>query len=155
MILSHLFDRRVRGFRVVELAGVSLFLVLALGVYLVKAGAGRERAQIASVERQIVEEQTRMRLLHAEVAHLEDPERIGRLSRVYLGMTPIAPKREASPESLPDIARQASVADLSGAKGTPAAVALTDAVDEVAPPLIPDGVATPMAPVSPIVESRH
>ena len=158
MTLSDLFDRRVRGFRVVEVAGVSLFVVLALAVYLVKAGAGRERSQIASVERQIAEEQTRLRLLRAEVAHLEDPERIGRLSSVYLGMSPASPKREASAESLPEIARLASVADLSSTRAAPAAATaalLADVGDEVAPAVISDGVSEPMVPVSPTVEARH
>ena len=53
MSLSSIFDRRVRGFRVVELVCLTVLLVLVLGVYMAKTFAGRERAEIASVERQI------------------------------------------------------------------------------------------------------
>ncbi len=101
-----LFQRRVRGFRVVEIGGLSLLLILVLGVYLAKAGAGRERADIARVESQISEEQRRMKLLRAEVAYLEQPERIERLSAM-LGLAPIHADRETPPEALPDIARAA------------------------------------------------
>ena len=99
-----LFQRRIRGFRVVELAALVILLVLVLSVYLAKAGAGRERAEIGKVETAIGEEQSRMKLLRAEVAYLEQPERIERLSTL-LGLEPITVQREAAPEALPQIAR--------------------------------------------------
>lgn len=71
-----LLSRRIRGFRLVDLVGVGLLVSLILGVYLAKTIAGRERAEIATVERQIKAEKTRIRLLQAEVAHLEQPGRL-------------------------------------------------------------------------------
>ena len=73
MMMSDLFSRRFRGFRVVELGGLAFFFVLALGVYMVKAGAGRDRAHIARIEREIIVEQTRLRLLRAEEDFLSSP----------------------------------------------------------------------------------
>lgn len=99
-----LFDRKVRGFRLVDMVAASLLLVLILGVYLAKTVAGHERAQIASIEAQIDAERARIRLLQAEVAHLEQPSRIEALSTQYLGMAPIQAKHEATPETLAEIA---------------------------------------------------
>ena len=73
-------NRRVRGFRLVDLVAAGLLVMLILGVYLAKTVAGGERAKIAAVERQIVAEKARIRLLQAEVSHLEQPARIERLS---------------------------------------------------------------------------
>jgi len=100
-----LLDRRVRGFRLVDLVAAGLLVLLILGVYLAKTMAGRERAEIATVERQIGEEKARIRLLQAEVAHLEEPARLERLSEAYLGMAPVSIKREVGAESLSAVAR--------------------------------------------------
>jgi hypothetical protein len=99
-------NRRVRGFRLVDLIAVSLLTFLILGVYLAKTIAGGERTKIASVERQIAAERARIRLLQAEVSHLEQPARIERLSETYLGLAPVAFKRQAEPEALPELARR-------------------------------------------------
>lgn len=99
-------QRRVRGFRLVDLIAMGLLTVLILGVYLAKTIAGGERAKIAGVERQIFAEKARIRLLQAEVSHLEEPSRIERLSETYLGMEPVSFKREADPDALPELARR-------------------------------------------------
>jgi hypothetical protein len=100
-----LLDRRVRGFRLVDLVAAGLLVALILGVYLAKTMAGRERAEIASAERDISEEKARIRLLQAEVAHLEEPARLERLSQSYLGLAPVPIKHDVSPESLFDAVR--------------------------------------------------
>jgi len=99
-----LLARRVRGFRLVDLIAASVLVALIVGVYLAKTVAGRERAEIATAERQIDSEKVRIRLLQAEVTHLEQPARIEKLSETYLGMAPVSIKHEASPELLGDIA---------------------------------------------------
>lgn len=99
-----LFDRKVRGFRLVDVVAASLLVALILGVYLAKTVAGRERAEIASVEKEITTEQARIRLLKAEVAHLEQPNRIEALSSQYLGMVPISSKNEATADNLANLA---------------------------------------------------
>jgi cell division protein FtsL len=105
MRISEVFDRRVRGFRVVDIVGVGVLLTLVLGVYMAKAFAGRERAEIASVERQIEEERVKVRLLQAEVAHLEQPRRIESLAQ-SAQLAPISPDRETSEDALIDVARK-------------------------------------------------
>lgn len=99
-----LLARRVRGFRLVDLVGLSVLVLLIVGVYLAKTIAGRERAEIAAAERQIQAERARIRLLQAEVAHLEQPARIERLSTTYLGMAPISIRREATVDVLAEVA---------------------------------------------------
>jgi len=100
-----LLDRRIRGFRLVDLVALGLLVVIILGVYLAKTIAGRERAEIATIERQIKAEKTRIRLLQAEVAHLEQPGRIERLSVSYLKMEPVPANREATVDQIIDLAR--------------------------------------------------
>lgn len=126
MRLSGLFDQRVRGFRVVELGGMSVLMVLVLGVYLSKAGAGGERADIEHVQQQILDEQARIRLLQAEVANLEQPERLEALSGQYLGLQPIPARHEVQAESLPDLALVQRVAKTPPAPSAPAAGDLAD-----------------------------
>jgi len=100
-----LLDRKVRGFRLVDLVALGVLTSLILSVYLAKTMAGRERAQIASVDRQIAEEKARIRLLQAEVAHLEQPARIEHLSEAYLGMEPAPIRHEVSVDALTEVAR--------------------------------------------------
>lgn len=126
--VARLFDMRVRGFRVVEVAALACLVLLILWVYLTKAQAGDERARIASIERDIAAEQQKLRMLKAESAHLEQPTRIERLSEAYLGLAPVPAKREATPQSLPEIVRSPSPAP------TPPALELEAAPPKVAPP---------------------
>ena len=112
-----IFRRRMFGFRIVEMGAFACMMALMFGVYLAKTNAGRERARIATVERQIAEEQRKLKLLRAEVAHLEQPERLGRLSQSHLGLQPGDGTREALPEALTEVARPAE------AKTTPPPIA--------------------------------
>ena len=114
--------RSLRGVRLVECAALVLLLMMVLGVYLAKAAAGRERGDITSVQAQIDDETKRLRLLQAEVAHLEEPERLVRLS-AQLGLGPTSAKHEGSPEELGDIARSALIAEKGEKKPVAAAQA--------------------------------
>ncbi len=134
MSLSSIFDRRVRGFRVVELVCLTILLILVLGVYMAKTFAGRERAQIASVEQQIEDEKIRVRLLKAEVAYLEQPRRIEQLAQ-QLQLAPISPEHETTEDALIDVARHAPVAH---APASPTAAANNDAAAAEAPESTPD-----------------
>ena len=95
-----LLDRRVWGFRLVDLAALGLLIALVLTVYLAKTIAGKERAEIAMVERRIAGEHARIRLLQAEVAHLERPSRIQQLSVGHLNMAPLVAKQETTADRL-------------------------------------------------------
>ncbi len=107
MILG-ILNRRIRGVRLVNLWGVGLLLVLVVGLYLMKTFAGGERADIDRAEAQIADEQHKIRLLQAEVAYLEQPERIGRLSQQYLGLQPTPGKHEAKVGDLQQISHSAA-----------------------------------------------
>jgi len=143
MSLSSMFDRRVRGFRVVELVCLGLLLALVLGVYMAKTFAGRERAQIAEVERQIEDEKVRVRLLKAEVAYLEQPRRIEQLA-AGLQLTPIKPDHETTEDALIDVARHQAPAGAPGSTSTPAGSAADPASAE-APEATPDDYPSPEA----------
>jgi hypothetical protein len=142
MSLSNIFERRVRGFRVVELVCLSLLIALVMGVYLAKTFAGRERAQIASVEQQIVDEKVRVRLLKAEVAYLEQPRRIEQLA-TSLQLAPIKPEHETTEDALIDVARRAPAAH---APAPPEAAAAGAAAAAEAPEATPDDYPAPQPP---------
>lgn len=126
MSAARFLRRTLRGARLVELGALTVMLALALAVYMVKARAGRETGDITTVESQIADEQRRVRLLQAEVAHLEQPERLQRLSEA-LGLGPTSDKREVTLDRLADVARQSALASPADAKpgvGTPQTGAL-------------------------------
>ncbi len=108
MAFALLFERRFRGFRIIELVAFSCLIVLVFGVYFSKAHAGHETAEITDVDQQITDTQHRVRLLNAELAHLEEPARIEALSQQYLGLAPISAKHETPDTGLMEIARQAA-----------------------------------------------
>lgn len=102
------FDQRIRGFRIVELGAAAVLTVLVLVVYLAKTGASGKGADIDRIQAEIVAEQTQIRLLEAELAHQEQPERLEALSSRYLGLQPISAKHEVSAEALAQIASPAA-----------------------------------------------
>jgi cell division protein FtsL len=103
-MIAALFNHRTRGFRTINILAFAVLVVIALVVNLAKAYAGREVREIARTERKINEEGKRIRLLKAEVAHLEQPERLQRLAKTVLGMGPLSPMREGDINSLPAVA---------------------------------------------------
>jgi len=100
MKLSGVLSRRVRGFRVLDLAALGLTLALALTVYAFKTSAGAQRTDIADVEDQIHDETRQVRLLRAEVAGLESPARVERLAKNYAEQRPVAAGQEIEPGDL-------------------------------------------------------
>lgn len=129
-----LLDRRIRGFRLVDMVALGALMALILGVYLAKTIAGRERAEIARIERQIDSEKTRIRLLQAEVSHQEQPQRLERLSSAYLGLQPVSLKREVTIDGLAEVARKETPPMPPPA---PPVVAEPAALDSEAPPVQP------------------
>jgi hypothetical protein len=104
------FQSRFRGFRIIDLSAFGCLAVLVLSVYAFKANQGGENARIEDVDDQITSEQRQIRVLQAQLAHLEEPERLERLSVQYLGMSPTSAKHETSVDALIDISRQAEAA---------------------------------------------
>ena len=142
MSFMELFNRRVRGFRVVEVVGLGLLLTLVTSVYLAKTFAGRERQEIARIQQEIDEEAARKRLLEAEVAHLEQPRRIELLAQM-MQLAPIAPDREITEDALIDVARGRDLppAPVTAAPLAPEALAADapEPLPEDAPPPPPSG----------------
>ena len=130
----NVFSRRVRGFRLLDLIGLTLLILVIVGVYLAKTFAGRERAEIASVERQIDAEHARIRLLQAEVAHLEKPGRIERLSVSYLKMAVVPAEREASVDQLAALALAGAAPKAEAPSAVAALVNNASLVPGVPPP---------------------
>ena len=116
--IARVFARRLRGFRLVDLAAFGCLLVLATGVYLAKAGAGREAGRVADVDGEIADEQRKLHVLRAEVAHLETPARLERLS-AYVGLAPALGRQEAPVDALGDLVRRPP-ADAASATARPA-----------------------------------
>jgi hypothetical protein len=118
------FDRRVRGFRIIEIGALCIVLVLAMVVYLAKTGAGGQRDDIDRIQDQIDGEQARIGLLRAEVARLERPERLEDLSGRFLNLQPVAPAHEIDLSALPTLAKGPPAALSATAKAAPPGAAL-------------------------------
>jgi len=138
MSVADVFNRRVRGFRVVEVVGLGILLTLVTSVYLAKTFAGSERQQIARIEQEIRDEGMRKRLLEAEVAHLEQPRRIEQLAQM-MQLQPIAADHEITEDALIDVARHAELprAPVVAALVSPEALAAD------APEPLPDDASAP------------
>lgn len=108
-LFANVFEARIRGFRIIDLAAFGCLSVLVLGVYWFKAHAGGQSAKIAQVDTQIAAEERQVRLLQADLAHLEQPARLERLSTAYLNLAPISGRHEITPEQLAAVARKATM----------------------------------------------
>ena len=113
------FTRRLRGFRVIDLAALVVLLALALGSYAFKTSAEVQDADAADTQGQITQEEKRIRLLQAEIAHLDGPDRIERLATGYLHLGPVDERREIAAADLPRIARAAPTPAPGSAPSTP------------------------------------
>ena len=101
--IRRVFDWKVRGVRWVEIIGLALVAAMIFSVYLAKAAAANESAEIARLERQIRQNGQRVRLLRAEVARLEQPGRLETLSRMA-GLAPVDVHRRTTVSALPELA---------------------------------------------------
>jgi len=105
--IRKVFQSRFRGFRIVDLSAFGCLAVLVLSVYAFKANQGGENARMEDVDDQITAEQRQIRVLQAQLAHLEKPERLEQLSVRYLGLAPTNAKHETSIDALIDVSREA------------------------------------------------
>ena len=75
------------------MTGFILFVIgvaLTVGLYYVKTRAQTARKQAVKLERQIEQEEASLRVLRAEIAYLESPERLRVLSQQHLGLEPVS-----------------------------------------------------------------
>lgn len=75
---------------------VLLVLVLVVGLYRAKSEADSARRRVAELEAEIALLETESRILAAEEALLDSPDRIERLARRYLRMAPPTPEPEGA-----------------------------------------------------------
>lgn len=120
MSLFSLLNRRILGFRVVEMAATLVLTATVLTVYMAKTGAGDKTDDIDRIQQQIQDERTQIHLLKVEVASEEQPERLAALAGQYLNMAPISPKHEIGAEALADIAQPAETKKPAPATGAAA-----------------------------------
>jgi len=123
MSVSRMFERRFRGFRVVNVFAAIVLVVLMVGVYLAKTRAARDSAAIARIEHQMVSERNSIRMLKAEAARLENPERIEKLAVEYLAMAPSKAEHEATPGELAAVAAGQPTGVIAAQKAAAAAAA--------------------------------
>ena len=100
--IQRLFNWKIRGIRWIEIIGVVCVAAMVFSVYVAKAAAARESAEIGQLERQIAENAQRVRLLRAEAARLEQPGRLETLSR-GAGLAPVKAERQAEEGELPEL----------------------------------------------------
>lgn len=107
--VRRLFNWKIRGIRWIEIIGVVCVAALVFSVYIAKAAAARESAEISRIEGDIRENRERVRLLRAEATRLEQPARLEALSR-EIGLGPVDVKKQAVETGLPAIAPPPAVA---------------------------------------------
>jgi hypothetical protein len=128
-MMAGLYNRRVRGFRVINFAAVILLIALMFGLYWAKTRASGDGAAISRIERQINTEKRDIRGLEAQVAAMEQPGTIGRLSQDYLHLAPEKTTQEITPDRLAEVAAHPVAAKGAvPAVPAPAAVAPAPAV---------------------------
>ena len=79
--------RRMTGI-IMLIIGVALIIAL----YYVKIRSQTTNQEVRRLERLVVEEENAIRVLQAEIAFLENPDRLSNLSNIYLSLQPISAK---------------------------------------------------------------
>ena len=79
--------RRMTGI-IMLIIGVALIIAL----YYVKIRSQTANQEVRRLERLVVEEENAIRVLQAEIAFLENPDRLRNLSNIYLSLQPISAK---------------------------------------------------------------
>ncbi|MBL4871615.1 MAG: hypothetical protein JKX72_11750 [Robiginitomaculum sp.] len=74
--------------------GRILLLLIGLGLvsalFFVKTRAFEARAYVKKLENNLVQERVEIRMISAEIAHLENPDRLRRLAREYLDLQTVS-----------------------------------------------------------------
>jgi cell division protein FtsL len=77
--------------RLFNIGAAVLALMLAIGLYRMKTEADAARARVGLLEGEVAAAQAELKILSAEVAVLESPERVEKLAKDKLGLTPATP----------------------------------------------------------------
>ena len=103
-----LFERRVRGVRLIELIGLVLVFGMIFWVCLSKAREGDDIRRMNDLDQQIADEQTTVNALRIKVSQLERPERLETLATGLLDMKPVDPAHETDISGISQISRTTS-----------------------------------------------
>lgn len=87
--------------RILNLLLVVGVIALSIGLYDVKYRAQRAERQADKLERQIAREKEAIKVLRAEWAHLNEPERLQALAKRYTGLRPVSPGQIGKFEDVP------------------------------------------------------
>jgi cell division protein FtsL len=79
--------------RIFNIAAAVLALALAIGLYRAKTEADTARARVSQLESDVAAAKAELKILSAEVAMLENPERIEKLAKEKLGLRPATPRQ--------------------------------------------------------------
>ncbi|PHR60416.1 MAG: hypothetical protein COA43_06795 [Robiginitomaculum sp.] len=74
------------------LVGIGLVVIL----FFVKTNALEAKSELRKLERTLAHTQAEIRIINAEIAHLESPERLRKLASEHLGLEPVSAERTLS-----------------------------------------------------------
>ncbi|WGM31756.1 cell division protein [Brevundimonas sp. NIBR11] len=131
--VQRLFNWKIRGIRWIEIIGVICVAAMVFSVYVAKAAAARESAEIGRLERQIAENAQRVRLLRAEAARLEQPGRLEALSR-GAALAPVKAERQVEETALPTLKPVHVPAPIAPVAAVPEAAAPAAVADQAPAP---------------------
>ena len=72
---------------------VVVFVITAIGLFLIKDSVGNLSYQLSEANRQISQEKNNIHMLKAETAYLTSPERLRKLTNAYLTLSNIKPNQ--------------------------------------------------------------
>ncbi len=78
-----------------RMTGIFMLIIgvaLIIALYYVKIRSQTANQEVRRLERLVVEEENAIRVLQAEIAFLENPDRLRNLSNIYLSLQPISAK---------------------------------------------------------------
>lgn len=87
---------------------------LTVGLYYVKIRAQSAKAEVARLERLVAEERVALSVLRAEIAFLENPERVSRLAQAELGLKPVGGDQIVT---IADVSERIPIVDRQTSKG--------------------------------------
>jgi len=75
------------------LALMLIGVVLVIGLYFVKTRAAQAKSHVRKLVHTVAQEEVSVRMLKAEIAHLENPQRLSTLADKHLNLQPVEAER--------------------------------------------------------------
>jgi cell division protein FtsL len=106
-----LIAQRFYGVLLIQIIAFVIVVLVFVWVTLSKAMVNEDIKLQQSLKLEIAREQEQLNSLRLEVAQLERPERLDRLARDKLGLTPVSPEKQAHVDSLSELSKSTRPAD--------------------------------------------